>query len=852
MTPERWQQVERLFHSALELEPGERAAFLTEECADDVMLREEVEYLISSHEQPGSFMDSPAYAGAAERRRDERIAALVGQKIGPYEILSFLGEGGMGEVYLALDNRLGRKIALKLLPLHFTQEKARVLRFQQEARAASALNHPNILTIYEIGELNGLHFIATEFIEGETLRRRIVSRRIRLSEALDVAKQVASALAAAHTAAIVHRDIKPENIMLRRDGYVKVLDFGLVKLTEHDNKGSEASTLVHTDEGMVMGTVAYMSPEQARGLEVDARTDIYSLGVVLYEMVAGRTPFVGETKSDVIADILKTEPVPLSDFNQEVTVELEEIVSRMLKKDREERPQSAEDLFVHLRHLQKRLELETEVEREFGAPHTAGPKAVQAGTQRAGAAATTSKSEARNSIAVLPFANLSGELENEYFCDGLAEELLNTLAKIEDLKVAARTSAFSFRGKNANVNEIGRALGVQTVLEGSVRKSGNRLRITLQLVNTADGYHLWSERYDREMQDIFDVQEEITLAVVSALKVKLFGVEKAAVLKRYTDNTEAYQLYLKGCYFHDKFTEDGFKKSIECFRQAIDMDPNYAQAYAGLAGCYTVLGLMYAPSKEAYPRAKEAALKALELDNTLAEAHCALASVKLFYDWDWPTAKREIQVAIQLNSNYADAHILYCYYLMVKGQLQECITEVKLAQELNPLSRFINTALVWALYLARQYDQAEEQCLKTIELDPDFPPLRTLLGRAYLMKGMYHEAITEFEKELNLSGAEVLTNIGHAHAMSGNRDEAQSALDELKRLFVQSELNIDPALLAIVYAGLDERDQALEWLHKAYEYRSQNMLWLKVEPVWDGLRSDSRFIDLLRRMNNSP
>ena len=851
MTPERWQQVERLFHCALERELGERAAFLTEECAGDVTLREEVEYLISSHEQPGSFMDSPAYAGAAERRRDERIAALVGQKIGPYEILSFLGEGGMGEVYLALDNRLGRKIALKLLPLHFTQDKARVLRFQQEARAASALNHPNILTIYEIGELNGLHFIATEFIEGETLRRRIVSRTIRLSEALDVAKQVASALAAAHAAGIVHRDVKPENIMLRRDGYVKVLDFGLVKLTEHDNKGSEASTLIHTDEGTVMGTVAYMSPEQTRGLEVDAQTDIFSLGVVLYEMVAGRTPFVGETKSDVIAAILKTEPVPLSDFNQEVAVELEEIVSRMLKKDREERLQSAEDLFANLRYLQKQLEFETEVERDFGAPHTVGPKPVRAGTQSV-TAATTSKSEARNSIAVMPFANLSGELENEYFCDGLAEELLNTLAKIEDLKVAARTSAFSFRGKKANVSEIGRALGVQTVLEGSVRKSGNRLRITLQLVNTADGYHLWSERYDREMQDIFDVQDEITLAVVGALKVKLFGVEKAAVLKRYTDNTEAYQLYLKGCYFRDKFTEDGFKKSIECFRQAIDMDPNYAHAYAGLAGCYTALGLMYARTKEVYPRAKEAALKALELDNTLAEAHCALASIKLFYDWDWPAAKREAQVAIQLNPNYWDAHVLYFYYLLVKGQLRESITEIKLAHELSPLSRFINTGLGWALYLARQYDQAEEQCLKTLELDPDFPPLHSILGRAYLMKGMYHEAITEFEKELHLSRAEILTNIGQAQAMSGNKDEAQSTLDELKRLFVQSELKIDPALLAIVYAGLDERDQALEWLDKAYEYRSLNMLWLKVEPVWDGLRSDSRFTDLLRRMGHSP
>src|SRR3989440_3011995 len=524
----------------------------------------------------------------------------VGTKLGRYEIRSQIGEGGMGEVYLAEDTKLHRRVALKILPAAFSEDSQHAARFLREAQAASALNHPNICTIHEIND-DGVLFIAMEYVEGETLYERIKDDGLDLAETLDIALQIADALAEAHAHGIVHRDVKSANIIVNRRGQVKILDFGLAKKISTKNEAATQQLL--SQAGMILGTVAYMSPEQARGLAVDAGTDVWSFGVVLYEMLTGKKPFSGATTTDLLAAILRNEPEDLYKFNHDVPAELERIVLKTLRKARDQRYESAKDLFADLKQLKKDLDLaaarkisepaseqfEARISRRMPVPAAiaGGPTAEQnrpdtAGGVGPGARSITSESwaprsiaEATNSIAVLPFTNMSADPENEYFCDGLAEELLNALAKIEELKVAARTSAFSFKGKNTNVSEIGAALNVKTVLEGSVRKSGNRVRITAQLVNAAEVYHLWSERYDREMKDIFDVQDEITLAVVEALKIKLLG--ELPQIEPPTQNTGAYELYLKG---RSLLYQRGLSiaKAIECFEQAVALDSEYAQA----------------------------------------------------------------------------------------------------------------------------------------------------------------------------------------------------------------------------------------------------------------------------------
>ena len=742
-----------------------------------------------------------------------------------YRILAQLGAGGMGEVYLAEDTNLDRKVALKLLPAQFTQDEDRVRRFVQEAKAASALNHPNIITIYEIGETDGTHYIVTEFIEGETLRRRIEHSRMTTQQALDVSTQIASALSAAHAAGIVHRDIKPENVMIRPDGYVKVLDFGLAKLTEQPSLSTDTSAptvaRVDTHPGMVMGTVSYMSPEQARGQTVDARSDIFSLGVVIYEMLAGRTPFQGGSAADVFVSILEKAPVPLAHISAEVPPELERIVFKCIEKDRERRYASAQELAADLKTL-------------AAAPSKEQPAA-----------------DSSPSIAVLPFVNMSADAENEYFCDGLAEELLNALSKIEALHVAARTSAFSFKGKQTDISEIGEKLKVKTVLEGSVRKSGNRLRITAQLINVADGYHLWSERYDRELQDVFDIQDEISLAIVDALKVKLLGTEKAAVLKRYTDKNEAYELYLKGRYQFGKYAEEGWRKALEDFAQAIEKEPNYALAWAGLANSYRTLWYNgYLTPEESVPKWKAAIARALAIDNTLAEPHVSLALLKHFYEWDFPGAEREYRLAIELNRNYAETHERYGLFLAVLDRADEAMAEGRRALELDPLSLVTNLNVGFLYWTTGQFDRMHEQGRKLIELEPHFYGGHWQIGAEFWTRGRLDEATAEMEKAVALEGGstQVLSMMGALYGVTGKRSEAQQVLNQL--------LELDRRGYSVrfyvgnVYAGLGETDRAFEWFEKAYQHREGILLFLKpfARSLYPGLESDPRVADLLRRI----
>ena len=775
-----------------------------------------------------------------------------GTRLGRYDIRSQLGAGAMGEVYLAQDTILGRRVALKILPREFAADADRMRRFVLEAKSASALNHPNIITIYEIGETDETNFIATEYIEGQTLNSR---GSLALTEALDLASQIASALQAAHSAGIIHRDIKPENVIIRPDGLVKVLDFGIAKQSGPALVTSglasatdpEAATAVKggTSAGVIIGTASYMSPEQARGRAIDARSDVFSFGVVLYEMLAGRKPFTGENAMDVIGSIVADEPPRLTELLPSLPPEIDRLVCKTLKKKREDRYQTIKEVLVDLKGIQKRLEFEAELERT-GTPD----KDVEPPTQFIRAEPTDkARADSKNSIAVMPFANMSNDAENEYFCDGLAEELLNALAKIDDLKVAARTSSFSFKGRNENVSAIGRALSVNTVLEGSVRRFGDHVRITVQLINAADGYHLWSERYDREMRDIFDVQDEITLAVVDALKVQLLGEEKEALLKRYTNNAEAYQFYLRGRFFFCKRTPEGFRKAMAYFEEAIQLDPAYALAHSGLADCYTFLGFyeLVKPS-EALEKVRSAAYESVELDGDLAETRTSVALFKILYEWSFQGSLVEFEEAIRINPRYALAHHLHSASLVVLNLNHEAIAAESRAAELEPFTAIFSASLGWWHYLGHRFEEAIAQSLKTIEIAPNHFFAHWVLGITYGQTARYEEAVEALRNAASLTDGNqhINADLARIYAQMGREDEARRILDDL--IAQSADHYISAVNLAKVFVGLRDKERVLEYLEKAYEERAVRLPYFLPDPCVDHLRSDPRFQSIRRRV----
>jgi len=705
---------------------------------------------------------------------------MIGKTISHYKILEELGRGGMGVVYKAEDTKLQRFVAIKILPPHLNADEEATRRFIHEARAASSLDHSNIGTIYEINETgDGQTFIVMAHYEGETLRERIDGGNISVDEALDITSQVVSGLARAHEKGIVHRDIKPSNVIVTERGEVKIIDFGLAKLT--------ARTKI-TRDGSALGTVAYMSPEQARGKEVDHRTDIWSLGVLLYETITGQKPFEGEYDQAVMYSILNDEPTEIKKLRSDVPAGIEKIINNALAKSPEKRYQRIEELAVDLQSVREKFMSKTSVEKLFRVKH---------------------------SIAVLPFVDMSPQKDQEYFCDGLAEELINALTHIKSLHVVARTSAFAFKEGTHDVREIGEKLNVDTVLEGSIRKAGERLRITAQLVSAADGYHLWSEKYDRKLEDIFAIQDEISLAIVDKLKIELLGEEASRLVEK------------RG---------EGLKRAVEYFGQAVEKDPSYAEAYAGIADSYNNLAFYgYMPSREAIPIARENAKKALEIDNTLADAHSALGYIHEFFDWNLSTAEREYKRAIELNPACTQAHYWYATLLLFTNRFPQALQQNEQAISVDPLSVHAHAQYGWNLIGMLEFDQAEEKLKRVLELNPDYVLAHWLLGWIYDLTSKDDEAIAKLQKAVELSGNNLwmLSTLGGAYGKVGRTAEAREVLAELRE---RSEL-----------------EETLTWLEKAYEDRE---LWLFVmamvwDPSFERVQDDPRFKEFIEKVRAS-
>jgi serine/threonine protein kinase/TolB-like protein/Tfp pilus assembly protein PilF len=870
MTPERWQQVKGVLQNVLERTPLERAAFLDQACDGDQALRQEVESLLATrNEGRSSFLQSPPTTHLSK-----------GTRVGDYEIQSLLGTGGMGEVYRARDLRLRRDVAIKVLPSFVSSDPERLRRFEQEATAAAALNHPNILAVYQMGTHESAPYLVSELLEGETLREQIKRGRLAVRKAIDYAVQIARGLAAAHEKGIVHRDLKPENSFVTKDGRVKILDFGLAKLMK-PLPGSEHSAPTlggKTEPGTVMGTVGYMAPEQVRGQATDHRADLFAFGAILYEMLSGKRAFQKPTSPETMTAILNEDPPGISQLVSNLPPALQRVVNRCLEKNPEQRFQSASDLAFALESIsgswasvQLSAELRATGSREVRRTADASDKsrsrlralaatvgglvvllALIAGFRAAKLREWLHGSLAAphiESLAVLPLKNLSGDPAQEYFADGMTEELTADLSKVGAVRVISRTSAMRYKDANKSLPEIARELNVDGVVEGSVERAGDRVRITAQLIQAPTDTHLWANSYERDMRNILSLQDEVARDIASEIKVTLTPLERAQLSSSRPIDPQAYEAYLRGRHYYNKLSIDGFNEGLKYFQQAVNRDPNYALAYVGLADCYKELGIWGdLPPRESSAKAKAAIQKALAIDNNLGEAHATLAHLHFVYDWDWAGAQTEFNHALELSPGSSDVHLRYAIYLSAMGKPDEAVAEIEKAHALDPVSQPTNTIWGFVYLLVRRCDKAIEQLQKTLALYPDSAVDHNNLGICYEHKSMDGEAVEEYLKSEEIGGAtkKDLAMRHRAFLKAGLRgflqEELKSDIAELNHGYVA------PFDFAQLYARLGDKDRAFENLEKTYKEGGHNIAFLKVEPGLDNLRSDPRFTDLLRRV----
>ncbi len=762
-----------------------------------------------------------------------RMPLSEGTQVGVYEILSLIGKGGMGEVYRAHDPRLDREVAIKALTESLLQEDEALLRFEQEAKALASLSHPNILTVHDIVIEGRSFFVVMELLKGETLRDRLKREKIPWKESLPIAMAIGEGLAAAHSRGIIHRDLKPENVFLTQDNQIKILDFGLARVEPKMSSPGESwmdTSPALSHPGIVMGTLRSMAPEQLRGQTVDARTDIYSLGCILYEMISGRVPFDKSDAAELTASILRDRPAAIDAGS--APQELIDLTFRCLQKDAAMRLPSARDVVVKLRSVPFDAQL-----------------------SRSGAVRRSSRGRGR-SVAILPIGFAGGDPEDEYLMDGITESIINSLSQLPKLKVTARSTAFRYKGQDIDPREVGRALGVQMLMTGRGVRRGERLNIQVELVHAEDGSQVWGQQFSRNLSDIFSVQEEIASVISTALQRKLTGAEKKLLGKRYTENVEAYQFYLKGRYYWNRRTPEAFEKAITFFEQAIETDPTFALAYSGIADCYNFLGWEaygFHDPKVTYPRAIAAATRALEIDDSLAEGYNSLAWAKWAFTHDWEGAEKDYRRAIKLNPGYALAHVWYADLLAGSGRLDPALAEIRIAQILDPLAAVTYAVHALILYFSRDYAASRVEAGKALELQPDFPSAFLILGRGFMLEGKYPEAIEAMKSAMSHSEnhPRMVAGLAHAYAASGKTEDARRILDELRAIAEQKYL---PALIdvGLAYAALGEKETAFEWLEKAYRERTALLVWLYPDPLADPLRSDPRFDDLMRRIGLNP